>query len=182
LSCAVAAASAAPPTGSILMGYRFGFIPGVKTSEIAAKLGHRPGDHITDADVAADEKTVERELRSRKIEGRLFASTAEKNGHVWILFDLVQEPVRVLESQTFVGAVHVSPKDLAKVSGLSPGAHISIERLNAARKAILAAYGKAMQGKHANVKLRIQTSIPSGLRSVRNIRLTWIIDESKSPR
>jgi hypothetical protein len=174
---AVMAANAASTPSYILNGYSFGPMPGVNTADIEAKLPYKPGARIKVADVAAEEAIVERELRARHVQGRLFASTAVKRGRVWIIFDLVQEPRRVLESQTFVGASHLSPQVLAKATGLTPGASLSITKLNAARRSILAVYGKVMPGKPITLKLRMQTRLSLKPQSVPETRLTWIIGE-----
>jgi hypothetical protein len=178
----VMAASPAPTPSYILNGYSFGPMPAVNTAEIEAKLRHKPGARITNADVAAEETIVERELKARHVQGRLFASTAVKRDRVWIIFDLVQEPVRVLESQSFVGASHASPEALARASGLTPGTSLSVEKLNAARRSILAAYAKVMPGKSITLKLRMETRLSLKPRTVPKARLTWIIGEPKLSR
>ncbi|HEY2447160.1 MAG TPA: hypothetical protein VGI20_15610 [Rhizomicrobium sp.] len=179
---AVTAASAASTQSFILKGYSFGPMPGVNTAEIEAKLPRKAGARITGADVAAEEAIVERELKARHVQGRLFASTAVKRDRMWIIFDLVQEPVRILVSQSFVGASHVSPEILARATGLRPGTTLSVGKLNAARRSILAAYGKALHGKPINLKLRMQTrhSVKPG--TVPETWLTWTIVEPKSSR
>lgn len=182
LAGAVAVVNARPTPTYILKGYSFGPMPGVKTAEIEAKLPRKPGARITDADVVAEEAIVERELKARHVQGRLFASTAEKNGRVWIIFDLVREPVRVLESQVFVGASHMSQEALVTATGLKPGDTLSPDRLNAARRGIFALYGKAEFARAISIRLRMQTSIPIKGLGDEKTKLTWFVGESTSLR
>jgi outer membrane protein assembly factor BamA len=178
---AVAANADNMPT-YILNGYSFGGIPGVNTEELVAKFKHKPGARITRADVAADEVILGNELRARGIEGNLFATLAEKHGRVWVIFDLQDpnrpaahpgKPGRHLEVQEFEGASRISASALAAATGLKTGDLLSPEKVNAAREAILALYGKRMPGQMPSLKGKLQIR-PDG-----KARLTWIIGEPK---
>jgi outer membrane protein assembly factor BamA len=166
----------------ILNGYSFGGISGVNTDELAAKFKHKPGARISRADVAADEVILANELRTRGIKGNLFATLAEKHGRVWVIFDLqdpnrpaghLGKPGRRLEAQEFEGASRISASALAAATGLKTGDLLSPEKVNAARQAILALYGKFMPGQVPSLKGKMQVR-PDG-----RARLTWIIGEPK---
>jgi outer membrane protein assembly factor BamA len=173
---AAAVAEAAP--SYILNGYRLSGVNGVDQDALVATLTHKEGDRITDADIAADTKMLGDALKALHIEGQLFATTAEKNGRVWILFDFQYPPTaeherRWLGSQIFDGNVKISSAALEAATGLKPGEDLPVERINAAREAILQAYKKAEP--HADVhvggKLRIT---PDG-----KVELTWHVTEPK---
>jgi hypothetical protein len=179
VGAAMAAGAAKAPT-YIFIGYSFGPIPGVNTAELEAKLTHKAGDRITPADVHADQLIVADELRARHLEGRLFASIAEKHGRVWIIFDLIKPPKLMgnfgdsphhLESQSFEGESRLSASALAAATGLRPGDPLSPEKMLAARQAIAAAYAKAMPGKLSSLKARMQIAPDGG------VTLTWIVGE-----
>lgn len=176
------AACATHPPSYILNGYSFGGMPGVNTAELTAKLTHKEDDRVTRADIAADQAILARELRARHIEGRLFASLAERHGRVWIIFDL-QKPDRRsanaekwagrLKSQSFQGASRISADALAAATGLKPGDPLSPEKINAARQAIVALYARSMPGKALSLKGKAQTAADG------EVTLTWIIGEPK---
>src|SRR5579863_4892832 len=90
----------------ILNGYSFGRMPGVNTAEVEAKLKPKAGGLITEAQVDADQAIVQKEIEARHLKGQIIATTAEKKGRVWIIFDLLDLPtvpahrVRHLESQS----------------------------------------------------------------------------------
>jgi hypothetical protein len=178
---AVAAVTADAANGPtyILNGYSFGRMPGVNTAELEAKLKDKPGARITQSDVAADKAIVARELKARHLTGQLFATIAEKKGRVWIIFDLLDLgpppghawTSRYLESQVFEGESGISVDALAAATGLKPGEQLSVEKINAARRAILAVYTKSMPGKKLTLKGRMQTK-PDGGTS-----LIWIIGQ-----
>lgn len=179
---AAMAASAAKAPAYILNGYSFGGMPGVNTAELTAKLGHKEGDRVTRADIAADEAVLARELRARHIDGRLFTSLAEKHGRVWVIFDLQKPDPRSasaekwagrLKSQSFQGASRISAAALAAATGLKPGDPLSPEKINAARQAVVALYARSMPGKAPSLKGRAQTAADG------QVTLTWIIGEPK---
>jgi hypothetical protein len=180
LTALAMAASAAKAPTYIFSGYSFGPIPGANIAELEAKLPHKAGDRITMADVHADQIILAEELRARHLEGRLFASTAEKHGRVWIIFDLIKPPKLMgdfgnsphhLESQSFEGESHLSASALAAATGLRPGDPLSPEKMLEARQAIAVAYAKAMPGKLSSLKARMRIAPDGG------VTLTWIIGE-----
>src|SRR5437763_13283201 len=69
----------------ILNGYTFGGLNDVNTQALEAKFKHHKGARITQADVAVDAAILARELKAQHIEGHLFATFAEKKGHVWVI-------------------------------------------------------------------------------------------------
>jgi hypothetical protein len=165
----------------ILKGYSFGRMPGVNTTELEAKLKDKAGAHITRANILADKEIIAKELEARHINGVLFAGVAERNGHIWVIFDL-QHPQQLpgadkrprhLETQSFEGATRISPVALAAATGLKKGDIISPEKLNAARQAILRRYAKALPGKAISLKSKMRTK-PDGAAT-----MTWIIGEPK---
>ena len=177
---AAMAAGAANAPSYIFSGYSFGPIPGVNTAELEAKLTHKAGDRITSADVAADGAILAKELEARHIHGRLFTSTAEKHGHVWIIMDVqdpdhpnahLGKPAGHLKSQNFEGASRISAGDLAAATGLKQGDQLWPEKIRAAREAIVAAYAKSVPGKAITLKARMQTQADG------DVTLTWIIGE-----
>jgi hypothetical protein len=177
------AALAANSPAYILSGYTFGGLPkGVSSDQLTAKLKHKQGDRITQADISADQAVLVRELEARHIAGRLFATLAEKHGHAWVIFDLQKTdpaiaepgaPNRIFAAQNFEGAVHVSAGALAHATGLTVGETLSLENLKAARRAIIALYAKSMPGEELGLKLKLQTK-PGG-----KTTLTWTIREPK---
>jgi outer membrane protein assembly factor BamA len=178
-AAAVAEAAPAPAAPSyILNGYRLSGVNGVDEDALVATLQHKEGDRITDADIAADTKMLGDALKARHIEGQLFATTAEKNGRVWVLFDFqypqkAENERRWLGSQIFDGNVKISSAALAAATGLKPGEDLPVERINAAREAILQAYRKAEPDAdvHVGGKMRIT---PEG-----KVELTWHVTEPK---
>lgn len=178
LGAAVAAgASAAKPRTYILNGYSFGPMPGVDTAELEAKLPQKAGARITDADVARDGAIISKELEDRHIGGHLFASVAERHGHVWVILDLLdpEHPnggkPRFLQSQTFQGASKVSPADLAAATGLKQGAQLWPAKVRSAEQAIVALYAKATPGQIPTVRARVRVGPDN------KVDLTWIIAE-----
>jgi hypothetical protein len=177
-----AAASPAHRPTFILNGYTFGGIKGVNTAELAARLKDKPGAHITQADIAVDQAILAKELQARHIEGQLFTGIAEKNRRVWVIFQ-VQHPgtilasldkrTRHLEVQSFEGATRLSPRVLATATGLKKGDQLSPDKVNAARRAILAQYARLMPGKIISLKVKMRT-MPDGA-----VTLTWILGEPK---
>jgi outer membrane protein assembly factor BamA len=162
----------------ILNGYSLSGIPGVNGSELEAKLKHKPGARITAADVNADQAIIAKELQARHIGGALVATLAEKHGRVWVIFDLLNVPpppprTRHLEAQNFEGVSRISAGALAAAIGLKKGDKLSPEKINAARRAILAMYAKAMPGKTLTVKGRMQMK-PDG-----KVTLTWVVNEPR---
>jgi hypothetical protein len=162
----------------ILNGYSFG-IPGVNTAELEAKLKQKAGARITAADVDADQAIIQKEIEERHIQGQIIATTAEKHGRVWIIFDLLNLPtssanrVRHLELQSFEGDFRISASTLAAATGLKTGDQLSPQNLNAARRAILAAYAATMPGKAISLKARMQTRLDG------RTTITWIVTEPK---
>jgi outer membrane protein assembly factor BamA len=179
---AVLTIGAASPPVYILNGYSFGGFAGNDTDQLAAKLKDREGARVTDKDIAADEAALEKELAARHIEGRLFTTTAEKHGRVWVIFDLQKprEPPAPWEAsnhhlgaQAFEGATAISTSALAAATGLKPGDALSQDRINAARQAIVNAYAMALPGRTPSIKGRMQIKGDGG------VVLTWIIGEPK---
>jgi outer membrane protein assembly factor BamA len=176
---AVAQEAPAPAAPSyILNGYRLSGVNGVDQDALVATLSHHPGEHITEADIKADTDTLNSALKARHIKGQLFATMAEKNGRVWVLFDFQypQTPIhqhRWLGSQIFDGNVKISSAALAAATGLKAGDDLPVERLNAARQAIIQAYKKAVPNAdvHVGGKMRIN---PEG-----KVELTWHVTEPK---
>lgn len=179
-SGAVSANATKAPT-YILNGYSFGGMRNLNTAELEAKLKDKPGARITESNIVADKTIVARELEARHIKGRLFASIAENNGRVWVIFDLLHpesrmmtfSPNRHLEAQNFEGASHISADALIAATGLKKGELLSPEKVNAARRAILAEYARFMPGRVASLKVRMRIR-PDG-----EVTLTWIISEPK---
>jgi outer membrane protein assembly factor BamA len=179
---AAAAASPASPPTYILNGYTFGGLKGVNTTELEAKLKDKPGAHITQADIAVDQSILAKELEARHIPGHLFTGIAEKNRHVWVIFQVehpgaalasLDKRTRHLDAQIFEGATHISASALAAATGLKKGDQLSPDKVNAARQAILAQYAKLMPGKAVSLKGKMRTK-PDG-----TVTLTWIVGEPK---
>jgi Surface antigen variable number repeat len=162
LAVVLGAPAAAKPAVYTLLGFNLKGIPGIDQKALEAKLRHKPGDRITEADTKVDKAIIEKELQARHIEGRIFTTLAERNGRVWVIFDLLDtRPAdvfnkRKLEAQHFEGVHRLSAGALEKATGLKPGDPISPARLNAARQAIAAAYAKAVPGKPVQITGKIQ--------------------------
>jgi len=183
-SCpALAQVAPAPaPHAYILNGYRLSGAKGVDEDAMIAKLPHHAGERITEADIKADTATLGATLKAQHIDGQLFATMAVKNGRVWVLFDLqnlqVQQssPVaqrRWLGSQIFDGNSKISSAALQSATGLKPGDDLPVERLNAARQAIIEAYRKAAPGADVHVGGKMHIT-PEG-----KVEVTWHITEPK---
>jgi outer membrane protein assembly factor BamA len=177
-----ASADAAPAPSYVLNGYTFGGLKGVNTAELQAKLKDKPGAHITRADIEVDQSILAKELVARHIDGQLFTGIAEKNGRIWVIFQVehpgtilqkLDKRNRRLDAENFQGATRVSPGVLAAATGLKKGDPISPDTVNAARHAILAQYAKVMPGKTVTLKGKIRTK-PDGA-----VTLTWVITEPK---
>jgi outer membrane protein assembly factor BamA len=175
----VSGAQAAPPRSFILNGYRLSGAPGVNQDEMVAKLKHKPGDHITDADIDEDTHALGEQLKAHHLEGQLAATTAEKNGRVWILFDyLPKQPTAAdqpgrIASQIFDGNSKISSATLNTATGLKPGDDVTDSRLEAAQHAIVQAYAQAMPGRKVRVICKLRTSPNHG------VSLNWSITEPK---
>jgi len=160
-----------------LLGYNLHGIHGVDQDALAAKLKHKPGDRITRQDIKDDAAIIEKELKAQHAQGHLATTMAEKNGRVWIIFDLLNNAAdalaqrRQLEAQHFEGATRVSADALSKATGLKPGDTLSRDTLNAARRGIVEAYAKAIPGKPIGVTGKLQGK-PDG-----TAILTWTIHE-----
>ncbi|HEY3638111.1 MAG TPA: POTRA domain-containing protein [Rhizomicrobium sp.] len=180
IAAAISAAAGAP--AYILNGYVINGLKGTNTDELKAKFKDKPGTRVTRADVLADQAILSKELDARHIAGHLFTGIAEKNGHIWVIFQ-VQHPGllaanqdslhRHIEAQSFEGATHIAPGALASATGLKRGDPLSPDKLRAARQAILAAYAKAMPGKTVTLKIKMQTR-PGGA-----VTMIWLIGEPK---
>ena len=160
-----------------LLGYNLHGIHGVDQDALAAKLKHKPGDRITRQDIKDEAAIIEKALQAQHVQGHLFTTMAERNGRVWIIFDLLNNPASVfrqhhqLVAQHFEGATRVSADALSKASGLKPGDTLSPDTLNAARRGIVAAYAKVAPGKAVGITGKMQAK-PDG-----TAVLTWIIHE-----
>ena len=177
-SVGAALAAGVPKTPTyILNGYSLSGIHGVNAAELEAKLKDKPGARITQVDIHADTMTVAKALEAQHIKGHLLTTLAEKNGHVWLIFDLVNPDagprLGSIESQNFEGASHVAAGALAAASGLKTGDQLSQENLLAARRAIVAMYAKSMPGSKISLKIKLQHR--PGDKTI----LTWIIGEPK---
>jgi hypothetical protein len=161
-----------------LGGFTFSGFPGINTDELTAALKYQAGAHVTQADLAADQAAFTEELKARHIKGRLLISQAEKQGTVWLIFDL-QRPTagsalyagEPLKAQTFEGATHISASQLAAATGLKPGDKLTFETIRAAHDALVAVYAKSSPGKTPLIKSRAQVSGDG------HVTLTWIIAE-----
>ena len=179
-----AAHNGAAPAGRtyVLDGFRLSGVEGLDQDALVATLTEKPGDRITEADIAADAKTLGEKLKARHIQGELFATIAEKKGRVWVLFDFQYPQAgptasnrerRRLGSQAFEGNARLSVGALEAATGLKQGEDLPVERINAAREAILAAYKKAVPGEDVRVGGQIRVT-PDG-----EVALTWRIAEPK---
>jgi len=170
------ACRAAEPT-YILKGFRLSGVPGVNPDELIGKLKDKAGDRITDADINADQTAVSNELKARHIKGQLFTTIAEKQGHVWVLFDFQQLDLSPstprFEAEAFTGNARISSSALAAATGLKPGDPLPVEKVNAARAAILQAYQTAMPGAKVGLRLKLRRRV-DGMS-----RLEWVIVEPK---
>jgi len=187
LAAALATGAAVPASIAkgphyILNGYSFQDMKGVNTAELEAKLKDKKGAHITEADIIADQALLAKELQARHIQGQLFTGLAEKDGRVWVIFDLqhpeaqlakLDKRVRYLETQNFEGASRIPASALAAATGLRKGDHLSPEKLNAARRTILDLYAKSMPGKTVSLKINMRTKADG------EVTLTWMIGEPK---
>jgi outer membrane protein assembly factor BamA len=164
----------------ILNGYSFGGFGDTNTAEQATKLKDQEGARVTQADITVDETMLATELRARNIKGRLFTTIAEKNGRIWLIFDLqVPRPglerlaasEEHLKSQVFAGATQIPAADLAAATGLKPGDMLSFEKINTARQGLLALYAKSIPGRTPSIRGKMQTTADG------RVVLTWMIGE-----
>ena len=172
------AAPVRAPRSYILNGYSFGGLADVDTHALEAKLKHHRGARITEADIKVDAAILARELKAQHIEGHLFTTMAEKKGHIWIIFDVLNRPGqaffrirRHLEAQHFEGPSRISERELLKATGLRQGETLSPEKVADARQGIMAAYAKALPRKKVTVRVRMQGRLDG------SAVLTWVIQE-----
>lgn len=175
------AQSAAKPKTYILIGYSWSGLHGaVDTKALEAKLGRKEGARITNSDIAADAQIVGAELKARHAHGKLFTTLAEKHGHVWIIFDLLDpdapirrfwQAPRHLTAQSFQGGGGIPTSDLAAATGLKPGDLLSPEKMAAARRAIIEVYAKALPAKAVTVRGKLQG------KETGDLALTWVITQ-----
>ncbi len=174
-------AEAAAPAGEkpveptyILRGFRLSGAKGVDQDALTDSLKQKPGDKITGADIDADTKAIGAALKARHIEGRLFATVAEKDGRAWVLFDFQPAelpPKRVFVEQSFEGNSKVSDKVLAAATGLKPGDEASDARLNRAEQAMEAAYTQKAPGVRIHIGGRLRTT------KTHQLTVHWVITE-----
>jgi outer membrane protein assembly factor BamA len=161
----------------ILNGFRLSGVPGINPDELTDKLKDKPGDRITGANINADQAFIADALKARHIKGQLFTTIAEKKGRVWILFDFQQLDLTpatpLFEAQDFTGNVKLSSAALAAATGLKPGDALPVEKVNAARAAILGAYQKALPGAKVGLRLKLRRRVDGAS------RLEWVVVEPK---
>lgn len=179
-AASIAAVSAAGAKHYIFNGYSLSGVKGLDAHALEAKLKHKPGARVTRADIAEDEAIVIREAKAHHLEGHLFTTFAEKKDHLWVIFDLLNprspdvfSKPRHFETQRFEGATRISASILSAATGLRSGDLLSSEKINGARRAILAAYAKSAPGKTIDVVCKIKTK-PDG-----KATLTWVIREPR---
>jgi outer membrane protein assembly factor BamA len=180
-------ACAAAETTYILNGYRLSGAQGVNPEEMTAQLKHQAGARITEADIMADTQALALALRARHVPGQLFTTMAEKNGRVWILFDMQDagrdavagptahgKPPQRFGSQHFAGNTKVSSAALSQATGLQPGQTLPADWLDSAQIALSRAYQSAMPGAVVKVK--------ATLRHAQNgeVTINWDLTEPKS--
>ncbi|MEJ0047226.1 MAG: hypothetical protein WDN04_14755 [Rhodospirillales bacterium] len=175
---AASIAEAAAPTATeptyILNGFRLSGVKGVNTDEMIARLKHKAGMRITEADMVADTEILGSELKARHIEGQLLTTMAEKNGRVWVLLDLQPpRPPAQLASQSFEGNTKIPSATLEAATGLKSGDELPADRLHAAEQAITRAYATAAPG--TDVKIRGVMRRRADGTAV----LTWTVTEHK---
>jgi outer membrane protein assembly factor BamA len=177
-AASIAAVSADGAKHYIFDGYSLSGVKGIDAHALEAKLKHKLGARVTRADIAEDEAIVLKEAKAHHLEGHLFTTFAEKKGHLWVIFDLLNPRPRDVfskphhfEAQRFEGATRIPASTLSAATGLRSGDLLSPEKINGARRAILAAYAKSVPGKTINVVCRMQTK-PDG-----KATLTWVIRE-----
>src|SRR5690348_2496577 len=85
VGASIAAGTHKAPT-YILNGYGFGRLPGVNTAELEAKLKHKAGERVTEADMNVDQAIVQKEVDAHHLKGVIVATFAEKKGRVWVIF------------------------------------------------------------------------------------------------
>ncbi len=151
----------APAPSYILRGFRLSGAPGVDQDALVDSLAQKPGDRITRAEIDADTKQLGAALEARKIVGRLFATLAVNDGRAWVLFDFQpaeKKPPRFFASQNFDGNSKIPDATLAAATALKPGELVNADRLNAAVRAITAAYAKAAPEVNIHVGGKIRTT------------------------
>jgi outer membrane protein assembly factor BamA len=174
-------AGASGATHYIFNGYSLSGVKGVDAQVLEAKLKHKPGARVTQADIAEDEAIVLKEVKAHHLEGHLFTTFAEKKGRLWVIFDLLNprkrdffsKIARHVEAQHFEGALRISASALSTATGLRPGDLLTPDKINAARRRILAAYAKSVPGKTVSIVCKMQTK-PDG-----RATLIWVIHEPR---
>lgn len=179
VSSVVSAPTRAPEY--VLDGYRFEGIAPKVSAGLVAGFKHHAGARVREEDIKADVDILAKELHAQHITGRLFTGMAEGNGHLVVFFQLVDtNPAGAkfwtshhLVSQEFEGLTGVPAGILARISGLKTGDLLSPEKVEAARRALLAEAKKLDGHNRLTLKVRIQSKPPD------KAALTWIFGESK---
>ena len=165
-----------PETSYILRGFRLSGVPGVDQDALVDALKQKPGDRITPNDVDADTQQLGEALKTRNFIGRLFTTLAVKDGRIWVLFDFQpaeKKPPRYFAAQDFDGNLHVSSAALATAIAFKPGDLVNADRLNAAERAITAAYATSAPAVKIHISGKIRTT-PTG-----QVTVMWHIAEIK---
>lgn len=159
----------------------------VPTEKLTAVLQEHAGSSVTQSDIAADRDAIMKVLGQANVGGRVAARITEepKHKHLTVEFIVVDEGIQKpavthvaakLHTELFSGNAAISSEKLTAAAGLQPGQTLSNEAVQAAQKAIVAAYAAAKLPLNVNVSGDIQQT-PDG-----KVDLTWKIVETKAKK
>ncbi len=153
----------------------------VPNEKLMGTIQEHAGSRVTRDDIVADRDAISKELENAHVGGSVSARITSKGTHVSVEFIVndegVQAPVvthvaPTLNSELFDGNKALSSDKLRAASGLNPGDALSDAKIQAAQKAIQAAYNTA--------KLPLDVNITGNIaQNGSKVDLTWHITEKK---
>ena len=154
----------------------------VTTDKLMDAIQERPGSRISQADILADRDSMMKVLEGANVVGSVGARiTTKPNKHVLVEFTVddrgVQAPTVTkvaarLNTQIFEGNKALTTEQLRAASGLNPGDTLTDATVQAAEKAIQAAYAKS--------KLPLDVNITGSIaQNAGKVDITWHITEKK---
>ncbi len=159
----------------------------VPTDQLMAVLQEHKGDKVTQNDIVADRDAIMKVLGKANVGGSVKArmvlnpNTKRLTVEFIVNDEGVQAPVTKhvlpkLRMETFTGNASVASDTLTAAAALKPGQDLTNETIQAAQKAIVAAYAAAKVPVNVNVTGDINQT-PDG-----KVDLTWKIVESKAKK
>ena len=153
----------------------------VPVETLYSAIEEHKGSTVTQADIIADQGKILKVLGDANVGGGIKTSMASRGKHVEVTFlitdtgkqaAVVTKVAPVLNTELFDGNKALSADALRAASGLKPGDELSDAKVQAAQKAIQAAYTAA--------KLPLNVNITGSIaQKGGKVDLTWQITEKK---